>query len=249
MKKSFIIYHDYEKHFDLLSNEELGILFKIIFKYEKNEKIDETLMTPIIKMAFSFVKANLDRDREKFDEVCHKRSEAGKLGGRPAKKANAFDEKAKKANGFSEKQTKAKKADNDTDNDNDTENENENENEKERIGASSSNGNESAEIRNGQAVLSGKPDSVSFFNFFEEGKQYFAEAYSEDISEKKARPLMLKSFKYWEGQNWNYRGRKVNWKNASRKAIEMYKDQIIDKEDEKNVYIDWSKWGKYAKNA
>ena len=61
--------------------------------------------------------AQMDKDIEKYNETCAKRSEAGKLGGRPKKQ-----EEAKKANGFSEnqkKQGKAKKADNEYEYDND----------------------------------------------------------------------------------------------------------------------------------
>ena len=74
-------------------------------------------MDPVTAMAFSFIKSQMDKDIEKYNETCAKRSEAGKLGGRPKKQ-----EEAKKANGFYEnqkKQGKAKKADNEYEYDND----------------------------------------------------------------------------------------------------------------------------------
>ena len=55
-------------------------------------------------MAFSFIRAQLDRDIEKYKEICRKRKEAGSRGGRPSK-----------AEGKSENQTEAKKPDNDND--------------------------------------------------------------------------------------------------------------------------------------
>ncbi len=75
-------------------------------------------MDGMTRMAFSFIKVQMDRDSEKYQATVEKRRESGKLGGRPSTKANGLSEKAKKANGFSEKQTKAKKHDNEYDNDN-----------------------------------------------------------------------------------------------------------------------------------
>ncbi len=110
-KNSFVLYSDYEQHIKLLSNEQAGILLKNIFAYVGDADLVE--MDATTAMAFSFIKANLDRDFGRYDEVIEKRREAGKKGGRPAK-ANAFSEKQTKANAFSEKQTKAKKAVTDT---------------------------------------------------------------------------------------------------------------------------------------
>jgi uncharacterized phage protein (TIGR02220 family) len=71
-------------------------------------------------MAFMFISEQIKRDKEKYMQVCEKRKEAGKKGGRPKKekteeKANGFSENQmenKKANGFSENHPKAKKANN-----------------------------------------------------------------------------------------------------------------------------------------
>lgn len=86
---------------------------------------EESELEPILKMAFSFIKADLDINKEKWENTCKARSEAGKKGGRPPK--------AKKAKGFSEKQTKAKKADsvNDSVSDSVSEHDNEHEHESE----------------------------------------------------------------------------------------------------------------------
>lgn len=95
-----------------------------IFDYV--ESGDEPNLEAMPLMAFSFIRAQLDRDIAKYAETCRKRREAGKQGGRPpkAKEETENQTKAKKANGFSENQTKAKKPDNDTDNDTDNENDN-----------------------------------------------------------------------------------------------------------------------------
>lgn len=106
---------------NLLNNDQRGILLTAIYSYVMGNDLPD--MDGMTRMAFSFIKTQLDKDFEKYEEVCRKRSEAGKSGGRP--KANGFSEKqlkAKKANGFSGKQTKAKKADNEYENEDEYEN-------------------------------------------------------------------------------------------------------------------------------
>ena len=77
-KISFLMYLDYEEQFSLLSDEELGQLMRAIMQYEKTGNIPE--LKGVIKMAFSFIKQQLDRDEEKWQEEKKKRSEAGKKG-------------------------------------------------------------------------------------------------------------------------------------------------------------------------
>ena len=66
-KNSFLIYIDYEEQFSLLTDEQLGKLIRAIMKYEKTSEIPK--LDGMLKMAFSFIKTQLDRDREK---VCKK---------------------------------------------------------------------------------------------------------------------------------------------------------------------------------
>jgi hypothetical protein len=80
-KNSFLIYLDYEEHFNLMTNEQLGQLIRAIIEYEKTRVVPK--LEGIVKMAFSFIKAQLDRDREKYEEKCSKNRENGKKGGRP----------------------------------------------------------------------------------------------------------------------------------------------------------------------
>ena len=83
MKSSFLIYLDYKEHFDLLSNEELGQLLRAIMLYEETGEITE--LTGMLKMAFSFIKAQLDKDRQKYKDKCEKNKKNGGKGGRPKK--------------------------------------------------------------------------------------------------------------------------------------------------------------------
>lgn len=116
MRDSFVLYAGYIENIELLSMEQRGVLITALMKYVSDQ--DPPDMDSATKMAFSFIRSRIDKDQRKYEEVCSKRAEAGKMGGRP-KKSYGFSEKqskAKKANGFLEKQ---KNPDNDNDNDND----------------------------------------------------------------------------------------------------------------------------------
>lgn len=123
MKESFVLYVKYLENIEMLSMEQRGILITSLMRYVADKEVPE--MDGMTVMAYSFIRSQIDRDFEKYEETCRKRAEAGKLGGRP-KEANGFSEKqmkAKKANGFSEKQNNPdNECDNDNENDNDIKN-------------------------------------------------------------------------------------------------------------------------------
>ncbi len=77
-KISFLMYLDYDEHFKLLTDEQAGQLIKAIIQYEKTKEMPN--IEGVVKMAFSFIKQQLDRDEEKWQEEKKKRSEAGKKG-------------------------------------------------------------------------------------------------------------------------------------------------------------------------
>ena len=131
-KNSFILYNDYQRVFNELSDAQAGKLIKGIFEYVDSNKSPDGLNGKAM-MAFMFISPQIDRDIEKYQTIVEIRREQGKKGGRPKKEEDEenTDEnqtKAKKAKGFSEKQMKAKKPDNDNVNVNETENEKEKEN-------------------------------------------------------------------------------------------------------------------------
>ena len=78
-KKSFVLYQDYQKHVEKLSDEDAGRLFKGIFTFI--ETGESPALSPVADMAFSFISAQLQRDLEKWQEVCKKRAEAGRKSG------------------------------------------------------------------------------------------------------------------------------------------------------------------------
>lgn len=131
-KKSFLLYGNYETQFKLLSMEERGLLITAIFEYSNSGSVSIQL-SPLVELAFSFVKENLDRDHENYLDRCEKNSENGKKGGRPKKndKTEQYFSSPEKENISMSKTErffeKPKKADNDKENDNGNENEIDNE--------------------------------------------------------------------------------------------------------------------------
>ena len=85
-KGSFILYYEYYEHLKDLSLEEKGKIFEAIFEYELTGKTP--VLTPVLKMAFSFIKEDIDINANKWEQTKSRRSEAGKLGGL-AKASNA----------------------------------------------------------------------------------------------------------------------------------------------------------------
>ena len=75
MKDSFILYNSFYEPIKSLSDEQLGRLFRSIFNYTIDGK---TTQEEDIKIAFLFIKNQLDMDISKWEETRKKRSEAGK---------------------------------------------------------------------------------------------------------------------------------------------------------------------------
>lgn len=85
-KKSFVMYTDYLQHFELLSDEQLGQLMRSIFSYAADSSTEPELRDPALMMAFSFIRAALDRDMESYEAMCRRNAGNGRKGGRPKKK-------------------------------------------------------------------------------------------------------------------------------------------------------------------
>lgn len=94
-KKGFVMYLDYEKHFNLLSDAELGQLLRIIYEFERTEKIP-VIENKTIEMAFSFIVSQLERDNQKYEETIKKRKAAGLRGAE-----NRWQDSKEMANGKS----------------------------------------------------------------------------------------------------------------------------------------------------
>ena len=111
-KESFILYLDSRNLLDCLDYEKKGRLIEAIFAYVAGEEVPS--LPPDVNMAFISIKTYLDKDRERYDRICEKRREYGKLGGL--------------AKGSISNHMQASEADNDTDNDNDTDTDNDTDN-------------------------------------------------------------------------------------------------------------------------
>ncbi len=83
-KKAFLMYYEYEEQLEDLSDEELGKLVRAMFQYEKLG-FEDVELKGITKMAFSFIKRNLKRDKENYDKRSETSKANGKKGGRPKK--------------------------------------------------------------------------------------------------------------------------------------------------------------------
>ena len=72
-KKSFVLYMDYAEHLEQLTDADCGILFRAIFDHMDPDKPEPTLAPgPAVAMAYSFIRAQLDRDRQAYEEKCEK---------------------------------------------------------------------------------------------------------------------------------------------------------------------------------
>ena len=130
-KKSFVLYTEYEENLEELPDEELGQLFRAIFSYVNRGIVPD--LSPSTRMAFSFIRKDLDRNQAKYEETCRRRAEAGIKSGeaRRAKAKNAEQSGTKRTNvQFVQQNEQAgtKRTDNDNVNDNENENDNENDN-------------------------------------------------------------------------------------------------------------------------
>lgn len=103
-RNSFLLYVDSMDVLTELSDVQAGKLIKAIVLYQKhlydsgNMDYEEYLSDSIIKIAFTPVKIQLDRDYAKYKEVCLKRASAGRKGG--INKARASVNKPPEASGI-----------------------------------------------------------------------------------------------------------------------------------------------------
>lgn len=81
-KDSFVLYTELIDTVDAMSDADAGALFKMILNYENDQQIDKDVDTQshTALIAFTFVKRQLDRLDEKYEETIKARKEAGKKG-------------------------------------------------------------------------------------------------------------------------------------------------------------------------
>lgn len=102
LKKSFLIYADWEQNCMRLSDEQRGKLFSAVMAYGiRGEDLSDEL-DDVTAMCFSFMKSQIKRDAEKYEAVAAKNAENGKKGGRPKKSGRGEENKKSEKPGESE---------------------------------------------------------------------------------------------------------------------------------------------------
>jgi len=75
MKKSFVLYYDLDEVFSFLTDEEAGQLIKAVFAFEVRGEVSE-FEDRMLQSTYKRITDGLLRNREKYVEMCKKRSEA-----------------------------------------------------------------------------------------------------------------------------------------------------------------------------
>ena len=121
-KNGFLLYKNYIKTVNKMTNEQAGELFKMILHYANTGELLES-DDPRVDSAFDFIGERLEFNTQSYVETCQKNAENAVKGGRPKESSDEEKESkkkgkgSKKPTGFSEK---PKKPDIDTDIDTET---------------------------------------------------------------------------------------------------------------------------------
>lgn len=120
---SFLVYKEWRDMINTMSADQSQQFLQAIFAYQDGDDIDEIITDPSVKMVFTLIKKQFDRDAEKYEDTCQKRSEWGKKGAEARQKTLA-KAKAESSNLAEAKNDLANLADNDNEDDNDNDNDN-----------------------------------------------------------------------------------------------------------------------------
>lgn len=80
-RNSFLIYLDTKDQIDMLSDEEVGVLFRAIYRYCMDGVVLET-DNRTLAFAFSMFKTSLDRNTERYESIVEVRRANGSKGGK-----------------------------------------------------------------------------------------------------------------------------------------------------------------------
>lgn len=120
-KTSFVLYTSFYEALSDLPLDRKGMLLDLIFKYEIHGDTDEfekhfADLPNDVKMAFRFIKGQLDKDQERWREVCSKRAEAGRKSGIVRAAQQNEQTGTKRTNVHFVEQIRTKRTDNEYDN-------------------------------------------------------------------------------------------------------------------------------------
>ena len=210
-KKSFVLYNDYEKVFEMLTDEEAGKLIKHLFAYVNNK--DTELEDRLLKLTFEPIKLQLMRDNKKYEAICERNKNNGKKGGRPKKNP-------KNPLGYLGTQNnpeKPKKPDTDNDNDND--------NDISIKSASVNDWKKSFDEYKNQ-VREAFTEAIQDKTWMQKQQEYYP-----NINIKKS--LEKACFNYWATEaGWqnkrNKRTKTINWKTTFGNALSMKENHVYN---------------------
>ena len=83
--KGFFTYFHLFEIIDKLSDAQAGRLYKALMRYGDTGELTDFCDDLACDMAYTLMKGEIDINFERYNEVCEKRREAGKKGGRPPK--------------------------------------------------------------------------------------------------------------------------------------------------------------------
>lgn len=114
-KETFIFHLSWMEAFADFPTDVRCEILDTIIAYAKNRTVPN--LSPVAKMAFKFIKKDMDYDIRCYELTCERNRENGRKGGRPKKQENpaVFEEtqqNPKKPSGFSENPTEPKKPQN-----------------------------------------------------------------------------------------------------------------------------------------
>lgn len=101
-KQSFILYADAREHTGMMTDNQLGHLFRLLMDFvaDGTAPTAAEIGDGMVAMAFSFLSAQIARDKKKYQETCEKRRQAGRKAGliSAARRAEAKQAAALSAN-------------------------------------------------------------------------------------------------------------------------------------------------------
>lgn len=99
--KYVMIFHDWPEATRMIGYQEKGRLIDAIVKYARGDNDWDDLLKGNEKYLFPMFQSQIDRSNAQREHAAQVHRASGKLGGRPRKNQNGFDENQKNQNGFS----------------------------------------------------------------------------------------------------------------------------------------------------
>ena len=88
-RETFVLRSNLDSQMESLTDDEFGKLMRKVFKYVKGESSD--LLSEKLELVFGFIKADIDKNAEKYEETCRKRKEAAQARWQKTANANVYN--------------------------------------------------------------------------------------------------------------------------------------------------------------